>query len=97
MNCWCAPNAGSRPRIDPNGVVAVLDGVVAWVGPASAASEALAVGPTTRMLNAEGRVVMPGLVECHTHLAFAGSRATNSRRARGRLVLRGDRRRAAAS
>ncbi len=71
----CPPTPGAGLGLIPNGVVAVLDGVVAWVGPASAASEALAVGPTTRMLNAEGRVVMPGLVECHTHLAFAGSRA----------------------
>jgi imidazolonepropionase len=29
----------------------------------------------TRVLDAEGRVVMPGLVECHTHLVFAGNRA----------------------
>ena len=27
------------------------------------------------MLDADGRVVMPGLVECHTHLAWAGDRA----------------------
>ena len=26
-------------------------------------------------VDADGRVVMPGLVECHTHLAFAGDRA----------------------
>jgi len=30
---------------------------------------------TTHMLDAEGRVVMPGLVECHTHLVFGGNRA----------------------
>lgn len=27
------------------------------------------------MLDADGRLVMPGLVECHTHLAWAGDRA----------------------
>ena len=26
-------------------------------------------------VDADGRVVMPGLVECHAHLAFAGDRA----------------------
>ncbi|TGE29204.1 imidazolonepropionase [Hymenobacter metallicola] len=29
----------------------------------------------TQVLDAQGRVVMPGLVECHTHLVFAGNRA----------------------
>ncbi|MCC2545388.1 imidazolonepropionase [Hymenobacter sp. BT175] len=29
----------------------------------------------TQVLDAGGRVVMPGLVECHTHLVFAGNRA----------------------
>ena len=68
---------GSPPELGliPNAVVAIRNRRVAWVGPATAASDALAVGRETRMLNAEGRVVMPGLVECHTHLAFAGSRA----------------------
>lgn len=71
----CPPDFQGGLGLIPNGVVAVRDGVVAWVGPATEASGALSVGPQTRMLNAEGRVVMPGLVECHTHLAFAGSRA----------------------
>ncbi|MFT7841339.1 imidazolonepropionase [Saccharothrix sp. BKS2] len=46
----------------------VEDGVVAWVGPASsapAADEAVDVG---------GRAVLPGWVDSHTHLVFAGDR-----------------------
>jgi imidazolonepropionase len=31
--------------------------------------------PGAEMVDAQGRVVMPGLVDCHTHLGFAGDRA----------------------
>ncbi|MBD2715210.1 imidazolonepropionase [Microvirga sp. STR05] len=37
--------------------------------------DATRIGPGTRVLDAGGRVVMPGLVECHTHLVFGGNRA----------------------
>lgn len=69
------PPARSDLGLIPNAVVAVRGGRVAWVGPARRASAAVAMGPETVVFNAEGRVVMPGLVECHTHLAFAGHRA----------------------
>jgi imidazolonepropionase len=44
---------------------------IAWVGPESA------MPPEYRdeeWLDAEGRLVVPGLIDCHTHLAFAGWR-----------------------
>ncbi len=45
------------------------DGQVAWVGPAGAAPEC------DRRLDVEGRVVLPGFVDSHSHLVFAGDRA----------------------
>jgi len=36
-----------------------------------------------KVLDAEGMVVMPGFVDCHTHLVFAGSRAEEFRRRMG--------------
>lgn len=43
-------------------------GVVAWVGPASAAP------PADEVLDVAGAAVVPGFVDAHTHLVFAGDR-----------------------
>lgn len=53
------------------GVVAIADGRIAWVGPAAAAP---AIDAADRV-DCAGRWVTPGLVDCHTHLVFAGNRA----------------------
>ncbi len=48
----------------------VIEGVsVAWVGPSALAPE------TDRMVDVEGRAVIPGFVDSHSHLVFAGDRA----------------------
>ena len=47
-------------------------GVIRWVGPAKALPEEY--GPAERV-DAGGRLVIPGLIDCHTHLAFGGWRA----------------------
>lgn len=49
--------------------VVVDDGHVAWVGPASTAPGA------DRRTDLDGRAVLPGFVDSHTHLVFAGDRA----------------------
>ncbi len=45
---------------------------IRWVGPEAELPAAHARGET---LDAGGRLVVPGLVDCHTHLAFGGWRA----------------------
>ncbi|AEE44221.1 imidazolonepropionase [Cellulomonas fimi] len=47
----------------------VEDGRVAWVGPAGSAPAA------DRRTDVDGRAVLPGFVDSHTHLVFAGDRA----------------------
>lgn len=49
--------------------VVVEDGRVAWLGPAAKAPEA------DSSLDVAGRAVIPGFVDSHTHMAFAGERA----------------------
>jgi imidazolonepropionase len=48
----------------------VLDGKVAWIGP----DEESASHTAKENLDAEGKVISPGLVDPHTHLVFGGSR-----------------------
>lgn len=50
----------------------LLDGErVHWQGPAGAIPNV----PTDQRIDANSCVVLPGLIDCHTHLVFAGSRA----------------------
>ncbi len=56
----------------PKGAVVFQDGRVLEVGNAS---ELLRRHGEARPLNAGGRLVTPGLVDCHTHMIFAGHRA----------------------
>jgi len=52
--------------------VAARGGRIAWVGPAAALPADLAADAT---IDVGGRVITPGLIDCHTHLVFAGDRA----------------------
>jgi imidazolonepropionase len=61
-------------RIDA-GAVAVRKGRVVWVGKALDLQEEVRLVRGGQEIDAEGRLVMPGLVECHAHLAYAADRA----------------------
>jgi imidazolonepropionase len=55
-----------------DGAVTVKDGLIALVGPTS---EVRGQVTAAEEIDASGRVVMPGFVDPHTHLVFAGDRA----------------------
>jgi len=67
--------AGSAPYgAIRNAALAAKDGRVAWVGPREdlpGAPDALAA----EVRYADGEWITPGLIDCHTHLVFAGNRA----------------------
>lgn len=69
-------SAKARLGIVENGAVAVEADRIAWVGP----ERELGVLRARRTIDAGGRIVMPGLVDPHTHLVFAGSRVDESAR-----------------
>jgi imidazolonepropionase len=71
---WDLLVTGARLEgVADDGAVAIKDGRVAWVGPRSALpDDELAASD---VLDAGGRLVTPGLVDCHTHLVFGGHRA----------------------
>lgn len=52
--------------------VVAQDGAVTWAG---AADRAPPLPPSAERVDAGGRAVLPGLVDCHTHPVWAGSRA----------------------
>ncbi len=52
--------------------IAVIDGVIEWVGPAQAVPGTYTSLPRTSLA---GRLVSPGLIDCHTHIVHGGDRA----------------------
>lgn len=74
-------------HIIPHAYVACEQDRIVALGP-MAELDATHVTPETQVLDAGGRVVMPGLVECHTHLVFGGNRAHEfERKLRGESYL----------
>lgn len=80
MTTTCITNIGSLVTNDPSvgdgsplglieNAAVVIDGdKVAWVGPAAEAPD------TDEVFDAQGRAVIPGFVDSHSHLVFAGDR-----------------------
>lgn len=54
--------------------VAIRDGRIAHAGPARAVLDAVTQTPRTRVIDAAGGTVTPGLIDPHTHLVFGGTR-----------------------
>ncbi|MEK0165216.1 imidazolonepropionase [Phaeobacter sp. A36a-5a] len=55
-----------------DGIVAVKDGSIQWVGPEDQLPEDYENWGRVSM---GGRLITPGLVDCHTHIVFGGNRA----------------------
>jgi imidazolonepropionase len=73
-----APKIGSAMRdlgIVAGGAVAARGGVICWIGDSSRLWQEVELLPGGRAVRAEGRTVLPGFVDPHTHLPFAGTRA----------------------
>jgi imidazolonepropionase len=67
--------AGARMRelaIIENGSLVVRDGQIDWIGPDAQLPRVPSDAVT---LDADGQIVIPGLVDSHTHLIFAGERS----------------------
>ena len=80
----CCLDEGGQDAIHPipHAALAWRGADIVWVGPASALPSEYR---DDERIDAEGRLVVPGLIDCHTHLAFAGWRADEiDARMRGR-------------
>ena len=69
-NCRLASFAGPEPySLVEDGAFFVQDGRIAWTGKERDAPAA------DRTVDCGGRLVTPGLIDCHTHLVYGGNRA----------------------
>ncbi|HEY6632130.1 MAG TPA: imidazolonepropionase, partial [Rhizobiaceae bacterium] len=66
--------AGPGLGLVATGAVAVRDGRIIYAGPESGMPADLANG--AEIVDCQGRLVTPGLIDCHTHLVYAGNRAS---------------------
>jgi len=57
-----------------NGTVAIKEGKIFWIGKTEEYQKEISLGRGGHEIDATGKVVMPGLIDAHTHLIFAGSR-----------------------
>jgi imidazolonepropionase len=63
------PTVGPLTAERTNAAVVIEDGRIRWVGDAAAAPDA------DQRVDAQGRCVVPGFVDSHSHLVFAGDRS----------------------
>jgi imidazolonepropionase len=71
------PRRGDEMRelgIIRQGALAARRGKIVWVGPTSELLNTVRPLAFSRLIDAYGKTVMPGFVDPHTHLVFAGSR-----------------------
>ena len=68
MACGAADGYGAIR----DGALAVRNGRIAWIGPRSALPAGLSAAVEH---NGDGRWLTPGLIDCHTHIVYAGNRS----------------------
>jgi len=65
---------GSGLGMIQSGTIVVKEGRALWVGKTSELPKDYRLGKDGQEIDAKGKVVMPGFIDSHTHLVFAGSR-----------------------
>lgn len=72
----CDPSLGAGPLgVIERGALAASGGTVVWAGVEAELSRAVETTSDAAEVDAAGGAVIPGLVDPHTHLVFAGERA----------------------
>ena len=81
----CDPSLGAGPLgVIEHGALASRSSLIVWVGPARDLDAIVRLGDNGQRIDGGGAVALPGFVDSHTHLCFAGSREEEyAMRARG--------------
>jgi imidazolonepropionase len=73
------PGASGALQVISNAALAIHNGKIVWIGPEDDAEPMFQQDQNRKdgvsIIDAEGAVITPGLVDSHTHLLFAGNRA----------------------
>ncbi|MGQ0735717.1 MAG: imidazolonepropionase [Acidobacteriota bacterium] len=81
--CGPAPRAGLAQReagLIEHGSVAARQGSIVWVGPADDVHREVSLSSDARVVDGSGATVVPGFVDPHTHVIYAGDRRDELRR-----------------
>ena len=58
-----------------NAAIGINNGKIAWIGAQDEISSFLSSYQNQQITDAKGNWITPGLVDCHTHLVYAGNRS----------------------
>jgi imidazolonepropionase len=73
FHCRIATMTSGRYNSMENAALAVAGDRIAWIGPKNALPDSLPGNP--QVTDCNNHWILPGFVDCHTHLIWAGSRA----------------------
>jgi len=59
----------------PSAAIAIEGGKIAWLGPMSSIPDQF-LSDSIESVDCNNRLLTPGLIDCHTHIVYAGDRAT---------------------
>lgn len=72
LNAHLATMVDGAYSVIENGALAVRDGIIAWVG---AQADLPSAWQAQTVHDAQGSWITPGLIDCHTHIVYAGNRS----------------------
>jgi imidazolonepropionase len=74
INCNIAPMAGNKFSITENGALAITGEIISWVGQKNNLPKSF-IQQCKKIIDCKNRWILPGFVDCHTHLVYGGSRS----------------------
>ncbi len=72
-NIICLTDSGDYGRIS-DGAAVINEDIIEWVGPAANLPRTYS-NQNENVFDCKGKLLTPGLIDCHTHLVYAGNRA----------------------